>query len=81
MSDLAGVAAVDLRYDTGTGPVTATMVPTGGDRYETAVGPFAEDEVDADTPITLTVVAVDAAGNTSTTSEAGALVLSHCSIG
>lgn len=59
VADPSGVAAVWLRYDTGSGAVTVAMMPDGPDGYTATVGPFGDGEVTANRPIELVVTATD----------------------
>ena len=81
VADPSGVAAVWLRYDTGSGAVTVAMMPDGPDGYTATVGPFGDGEVTANRPIELVVTATDGRGNPSTLGSATALTLHNCAIG
>lgn len=79
--DPSGIAGVSLRYDTGRGAKTVPMSASGSNSYSVTLGPFADNEVAADRPVSLVVTAVDTGSNSSTASSSNSLTLHNCAIG
>ncbi len=79
--DPSGVASVSLRSDTGSGERTIPMSSSGSNSYSATLGPYTDDEVTADRPVSLVVTALDTRSNSAVSSSSNSLILHNCAIG
>jgi hypothetical protein len=82
VTDPSGVASVTITWAVGSGSGATAMTPIGGDVYVATIGPFPDSTLsNGESPISLTIKAIDGAGNPTTETTDDLVVLHNCSIG